>query len=209
MDVLPQAPRCPQVQRTQACNWSGSALKTESTLHQLSPYIGKIKSSMAASLVSRFTSRGGLVYDPFSRSGTVALEAWFAGRPVVANDLSPYAKLLTRAKLFPYQSLDDALEEMGHVDMEATRRRVNVDLRKVPGWVRQFFHPETLRDAVSWRNVLLSRRRWFLMASLLGILHHCCPVKSRIESIGWGHRGIRLGSRMAGVPVKGAFFRIA
>ena len=30
-----------------------------------------------------------------------------------------------------------------------------------------------------------------------------------IESIGWGHRGIRLGSRMAGVPVKGAFFRIA
>ena len=38
---------------------------------------------------------------------------------------------------------------------------------------------------------------------------HCCPVKSRIESIGWGHRGIRLGSRMAGVPVKGAFFRIA
>ena len=38
---------------------------------------------------------------------------------------------------------------------------------------------------------------------------HCCPVKSRIESIGWGHRGIRLGSRMAGVPVKGAFCRIA
>ena len=41
------------------------------------------------------------------------------------------------------------------------------------------------------------------------IQNHCCPVKSRIESIGWGHRGIRFGSRMAGVPVKGAFFRIA
>ena len=38
---------------------------------------------------------------------------------------------------------------------------------------------------------------------------HCCPVKSQIESIGWGHRGIRFGSRMAGVPVKWAFFRIA
>ncbi len=44
---------------------------------------------------------------------------------------------------------------------------------------------------------------------LVKALDHCCPVKSRIESIGWGHRGIRLGSRMAGVPVKGAFFRIA
>ena len=38
---------------------------------------------------------------------------------------------------------------------------------------------------------------------------HCCPVKSRIESIGWGHMGIRFGSRMTGVPVKRAFFRIA
>ena len=45
--------------------------------------------------------------------------------------------------------------------------------------------------------------------STWNVLGHCCPVKSRIESIGWGHRGIRFGSRMAGVPVKWAFFRIA
>ena len=43
----------------------------------------------------------------------------------------------------------------------------------------------------------------------VAVFDHCCPVKSRIESIGWGHRGIRFGSRMAGVPVKRAFFRIA
>ena len=49
----------------------------------------------------------------------------------------------------------------------------------------------------------------FLALSMLPLLYHCCPVKSRIESIGWGHRGIRFGSRMAGVPVKWAFFRIA
>jgi 16S rRNA G966 N2-methylase RsmD len=57
-------------------NWRGSALKSESTLHQLSPYIGKIKSSMAASIIAQFTHEGELVYDPFSGSGTVALEAW-------------------------------------------------------------------------------------------------------------------------------------
>src|SRR6266852_6011353 len=78
------------------CDWSGSALKDESTLHQLSPYIGKLKSSIAASLVHQFTKEGDLVYDPFSGSGTVALESWTAGRRVVANDLSPYAYLLTR-----------------------------------------------------------------------------------------------------------------
>ncbi len=49
-----------------------------------------------------------------------------------------------------------------------------------------------------------------LELDVAGNIHdHCCPVKSRIESIGWGHRGIHFGSRMAGVPVKRAFFRIA
>ena len=58
-----------------------------------------------------------------------------------------------------------------------------------------------LRPGLGRRHVT---RHWDVTVAI-----HCCPVKSRIESIGWGHRGIRLGSRMAGVPVKGAFFRIA
>lgn len=157
------------------CNWAGSAGKNESTLHQLSPYIGKTKSSMAASLVSQLTNKGDLVYDPFSGSGTVALEAWLARRRVVANDLSPYANLLTRAKLFPYRFLEDALRDIEHARAEATDLRADVDLRRVPDWVRQFFHPETLRDTLAWANVLRRRRRWFLLASLLGILHHQRP----------------------------------
>lgn len=156
-------------------NWAGSALKNEITFHQLSPYIGKTKSSMAASLVSQFTSKDDLVYDPFAGSGTLALEAWVAGRRVVANDLSPYASLLTRAKLFPYHSLENALRDIEDVSDEVIDLRCKVDLRKVPHWVRQFFHSETLRDTVSWATVLRRRRRWFLLACLLGILHHQRP----------------------------------
>src|SRR5258707_6560692 len=126
------------------CNWSGSALKAESTLHQLSPYIGKLKSSIAGSLVSQFTKAGDLIYDPFSGSGTVALETWVAGRNIVANDLSPYAALLTRAKLFPYDSLDDAIDDLEELAHEAEVVTQYVDLRSVPKWVRDFFHPETL-----------------------------------------------------------------
>src|SRR3954470_13785945 len=88
-------------------DWSGSAQQNETTLHQLSPYIGKLKSSIAGSLISQFTQAGDVVYDPFSGSGTVALEAWIAGRNVIANDYSPYAALLSRAKLFPLGSLDE------------------------------------------------------------------------------------------------------
>jgi hypothetical protein len=127
------------------CDWAGSVATSETTLHQLSPYIGKIKSSIAASLISQFANEGDLVYDGFSGSGTVALEAWAAKRRVVANDLSPYAYLLTRAKLFPCRSLEDALSQIEQVSVEANKLRDAVDLRGVPRWVRQFFHPETLR----------------------------------------------------------------
>ncbi|HYW46577.1 MAG TPA: DNA methyltransferase [Bryobacteraceae bacterium] len=158
-----------------ACDWSGTTSEDESTLHQLSPYIGKTKSAMAGSLVSQFTKMGDTVYDPFAGSGTVALEAWMAGRSVIANDLSPYASLLTRAKLFPYKSLDDALNDIKRIAAEVIESRMDVDLRKVPLWVRRFFHPQTLRETIIWTDTLTRHRRWFLLASLMGILHHQRP----------------------------------
>ena len=165
------SPKAPDVQVSPSavltCNWVGSALKAESTLHQLSPYIGKLKSSIAGSLISQFTETDDLIYDPFSGSGTVALEAWAAGRNIVANDLSPYAALLTRAKLFPYSSLEAALEDVVSLSDEAEREREGIDLRSVPVWVRKFFHRETLREALAWTHVLRRRHRWFLLASLL------------------------------------------
>src|ERR1700678_1835366 len=157
------------------CNWSGSALKAESTLHQLSPYIGKLKSSIAGSLVSQFTKAGDVVYDPFSGSGTVALETWVAGRNIIANDLSPYAALLTRAKLFPYKSLVLAQRDIERLSAEVDDEYSAIDLRSVPSWVRKFFHTETLREVMAWSRILRKRRRWFLLASLFGILHHQRP----------------------------------
>jgi DNA methylase len=158
-----------------AANWSGSALKAENTLHQLSPYIGKLKSSIAGSLISQFTKPGELLYDPFSGSGTVGLEAWAAGRNIIANDLSPYAALLTRAKLFPYDCLEDALDDVETMADEAEAVGDYFDLRKVPKWVRAFFHKETLRETLAWTYVLRRHHRWFLLASVMGILHHQRP----------------------------------
>jgi hypothetical protein len=155
--------------------WSGSAWQTESTLHQLSPYIGKTKSSMAAALVAQFTKKGDTIYDPFSGCGTFAFEAWSAGRNIVANDLSPYANLLTRAKLLPYRSLDQALRDLERMTGKVMLRRTRPDLRSVPSWVREFFHGETLREILTWTSVLTSERRWFLLACLMGILHHQRP----------------------------------
>src|SRR3989442_11643018 len=49
------------------------------------------------------------------------------------------------------------------------------DLRTVPRWVRKFFHPETLRSALAFRDACVERQDHFLLACLLGILHHQRP----------------------------------
>jgi len=59
-----------------------------------------MKTSMARSLVLKWTHPGDLIVDPFCGSGVVALEAVSNGRQAVVGDWNPYAVLLTKAKLF-------------------------------------------------------------------------------------------------------------
>jgi RMKL-like, methyltransferase domain len=155
-------------------SWHGSAVHTETTLHQLSPFIGKIKSTMARALVAQFTAPGSTIYDPFSGSGTVALEAWIARRHVIANDLSPYAWLLTTAKLFPHTSVAAALKKLQRIAARASGgERYNA--ATAPPDVRQFFHRKTLGEITAWINELRYENERFLLACLLGILHHQRP----------------------------------
>lgn len=158
-----------------AAKWKGSALREESSLHQIAPYIGKMKSSMTHTLISTFTFKDDTIYDPFCGSGTVAFEAWAAGRNVISNDLSPYAFVLTQAKLFPFTTAEDAIVELNLVSEQVRPLIPRVDLRKVPEWVRSFFHPDTLREIIAWSQVLRDRRSYFLLSCLLGILHHQRP----------------------------------
>lgn len=91
--------------------WAKSCAHDECTLHQLSPYIGKIKSSIAGELVKTYSKPGDLVVDPFAGAGTIPLESALQGRRAFGADISPYAKILSLAKLFPPRSLNDALEK--------------------------------------------------------------------------------------------------
>jgi len=158
-----------------ANDWQSNAIANESTLHQIAPYIGKMKPAMARSLINAFTQVGETVYDPFCGSGTIALEAWLAERQVVANDMSPYAVTITRAKLFHPGAIDEIFSEIEELSNQVKDLNCEVDLRKIPKWIRVFFHPDTLKEVISWSRVLKSRRSYFLLACLLGILHHQRP----------------------------------
>ena len=80
-------------------HWAEPCTHQECSLHQLSPYIEKLKSSIAQDLILRYSNPGEFVADMFGGSGTVPLEAARLGRRVFASDASLYAVTLTQGKL--------------------------------------------------------------------------------------------------------------
>lgn len=165
----------PEVTQLNVNMWHGSFNGRESTLQQLSPYVGKMKSGMARALIRLYSRPGDIVLDPFSGSGVVPLESALAEREAWASDLSPYAYVLTRGKLETPGSETLALQRTTKLADDVEARSQNVDLESVPSWVREFFHQNTLREVVTAFQLLREQQDYFLLACLLGILQHVRP----------------------------------
>jgi ubiquinone/menaquinone biosynthesis C-methylase UbiE len=155
--------------------WRGSFNGRESSLQQLSPYVGKMKSGMAKALITLYSERGDTVLDPFCGSGVVPLEAVLQGRRALANDLSPYAYTVTRGKLEAPGSQRVALDRAKALANLAERQAASEDVSHVPDWIREFFHQRTLREVVVAFRLLREQGDHFVAACLLGILHHVRP----------------------------------
>jgi len=110
----------------------------------------------------------------FCGSGTVPLEAARLGRRVFASDASIYAVTLTQGKLQAPLTSEAALTELEDL-LQCVDALPMPDLHCVPQWVRAFFHPHTLKEALRFTAFLQRERKYFLLASMLGILHHQRP----------------------------------
>ena len=146
----------------------------EPGLHQLAPYIGKMRPSTARELILDFTDEGELVVDPFVGSGTVALEAFINRRKIVCADTNPYAHLLTMAKLHPPANLAKAIEVVKDRYSEFSNQIPRTEFDG-PKWVSNFFHPKTLEETRAIAVESMRQGDYFTMACLLGILHHQRP----------------------------------
>jgi len=155
--------------------WRESCLSSESSLHQIAPYIGKMKSTMARTLIETYSSPGDMVCDPFVGSGVVALESIITGRGIIANDINPYAVILTKAKLTPPPTIKEALQRTAFYSNSMKLLTEKMALDKIPEWVKTFFHPQTLQELLALTKILRQNRENFLLACLLGILHHQRP----------------------------------
>ena len=87
-------------------NWGGP-------LHSLCSYQGKLKPAIAHFLVAWFTDPGARVLDPMAGVGTIPLEARRLGRVAIANDLSPLATSVARAKLESFDQVAHRLLPRG------------------------------------------------------------------------------------------------
>ena len=152
-------------------SWAASCTQEECTLHQLSPYIGKLKSVIARDLILAYSRPGHLVADMFCGSGTVPLEAARLGRRVYASDSSTYAITLTKGKLSAPTDVDVALATLESV-LAQVSSVPRPDINQVPSWVRSFFHPKTLQETLRTFQVLKDGDNFFFLSALLGILHH-------------------------------------
>jgi len=153
--------------------WTQSCSNTESKLHQLSPYIGKLKSTIATDLINKYSCEGDTILDPFSGSGTIPLCAAVLSRNAIAADVSQYSAILTKAKLFPPINVDAALKKLK--TYEKLTRDIQPSLEGIPPWVTSFFNPDTLEDILKWTTVLRESGNEFYLACLLGVLHHQRP----------------------------------
>jgi len=147
----------------------------KSALHSIAPYVGKLRADVVHSLIAKYSDEYTTIFDPFCGSGTVPLEAWIMGRKTVGVDLSYYAYVLSMAKLFHYTNFDVAKEQLSKYELTVKEKTCNVKERSIPDWIREFFHPDTLREIAAWTEVLVNNNDYFILACLLSILHHQRP----------------------------------
>jgi len=143
-------------------------------LHQVAPYIGKMRPALARRLILDHSEQGDWIWDPFCGSGTVALECRLLGRNVVASDINPYACALTRAKLYAPKSKENCLSKLD-LAAQMLKNLPEGENDEVPLWVKSFFHERTLKETRVLISELSRGRRYFELGCLLGILHHQRP----------------------------------
>jgi hypothetical protein len=146
----------------------------ECKLHEIGPYIGKVRPILARQLVYDYSQPCQWIWDPFCGSGTIPLEARLQGRHVVGSDVNPYACVLAKAKLHAPQSPATCIPQVALLASIAKARVKRAD-DKAPDWVRNFFHKKTLSETKALVRECLKRRWYFIAGCLLGILHHQRP----------------------------------
>lgn len=153
-----------------------------SPLHSLCSYQGKLKPSLAHKLILALSEPGCRIFDPFSGSGTVPLEAAIAGRIPLANDVSTIAVAITNGKIgsTSRRHCDSIIEDLSlFLSKNEPSHTAITDGNEVRfnKSISEYFHQTTYRQILLARDYFQSSRNlsdanWCLVfSSMLHILH--------------------------------------
>ncbi len=137
------------------------------SLHEIS-YRACFKPQLPRFFIDRLTEPGDVVYDPFMGRGTTPLEAAFAGRTPIGNDVNPLSAMLVSPRLDPPR-LEEIRARLGEIDWSGGE--------ETPEELGVFYHLETLREIAALRAHLAGRRldradAWIRMVALNRLTGH-------------------------------------
>lgn len=83
-------------------------------MHSFHRYYGKLIPAIPRSFIRKYTKPGDLVFDPFSGSGTTALEAKYSDRNFVGVEINPLSIMISEIKLNDYdiKILNECLDKI-------------------------------------------------------------------------------------------------
>ena len=124
--------------------------------HGFHPYPARAHPLLIRSLVKRFSAPGELVVDPFSGSGTVAVESLASGRRAVGTEINQVALSVawTRLLLFGGPQRKRLEETASAVATRAARSRSGHVAIDLPEGLASQFSPTTLLELTTLRNAL-------------------------------------------------------
>lgn len=155
--------------------WHSVSPRWGHSMHTMCSYYGMFPAKVAHYFIQRYSDPGDVVLDPFSGRGTTALQARAEGRHAIANDLSPLAYVLSRAKAQApgWESVNSYVDEL-----ELSFDAASVPIDGAPGDIRMLYHDATLKQLIHVRSRLLATplRDWspeqlMVGGSLAGIMH--------------------------------------
>ncbi len=147
-------------------------------MHSISSYVGRIKPSFAHFLIKELTVPEDVVFDPFCGIGTIPLESDILDREFIANDLNPYAVAITKAK-FDRNGIESEINFLNKINLKDYK---DPKLNKIPLWVKEYFHDETLIEILKLKKIFIDHNKNFLFGCLLGILHGHRPQHLSIRT---------------------------
>jgi len=133
--------------------------------HSISSYVGRIKPAFAHWIIKCSSKKNDIILDPFCGVGTILLESDLLNRKSIGVDLNPYANKICLAKM-DRKGLQKELDYLSSINLT-----YKLNTKKVPQFVREFYHPKTLKEILELRKKFIKDKKDFLFGCLLGICH--------------------------------------